>query len=62
MTSPLPRPVTVPGLVPITFGAGSAVGDPHLRLQIEVRAQGLTAARAANRELMTQLNANRPTH
>jgi hypothetical protein len=24
MTSPLPRPFTVPGLVPITFGAGFA--------------------------------------
>ena len=32
-----------------------------LRLQLEERDQDLTAARAANRELMTQLNANRPT-
>jgi hypothetical protein len=32
-----------------------------IRLQLEEREQDLTAARAANRELMTQLNATRPT-
>jgi chaperonin cofactor prefoldin len=32
-----------------------------LRLQLEERDQDLTAARAANRELMAQLNASRPT-
>jgi hypothetical protein len=32
-----------------------------LRLQADERDQDLAAARAANRELMTQLNANRPT-
>jgi hypothetical protein len=32
-----------------------------LRLQLEERDQDLTAARAANRELMTRLNASRPT-
>jgi hypothetical protein len=32
-----------------------------LRLQLEERDQDLTAARAANRELMSQLNASRPT-
>lgn len=32
-----------------------------LRLQLEERDQDLTAARAANRELMTQLNASQPT-
>jgi hypothetical protein len=32
-----------------------------LRLQLDERDQDLTAARAANRELMTQLNANKPT-
>ena len=32
-----------------------------LRLQLEERDQDLTAARAANRELMTRLNAARPT-
>jgi uncharacterized protein YceH (UPF0502 family) len=32
-----------------------------LHIQLDERDQDLTAARAANRELMTQLNANRPT-
>jgi hypothetical protein len=32
-----------------------------LRIQLEERDQDLTAARAANRELMAQLNASRPT-
>jgi len=32
-----------------------------LRLQLEERDQDLTAARAANRELMTRINASRPT-
>ena len=32
-----------------------------LRLQLEERDQDLTAARAANRELISQLNASRPT-
>ena len=32
-----------------------------LRLQLEERDQDLAAARAANRELMTRLNASRPT-
>ena len=33
----------------------------ELRLQLEERDQDLTAARAANRELMTRLNASQPT-
>lgn len=33
----------------------------ELRLQLEERDQDLAAARAANRELMTQLNASQPT-
>ena len=42
----------------------SATLEQHLvdlRLQLEERDQDLTAARAANRELMTRLNASRPT-
>jgi hypothetical protein len=33
----------------------------ELRLQLEERDQDLAAARAANRELMTRLNASQPT-
>ena len=33
----------------------------ELRLQLEERDQDLAAARAANRELMAQLNASQPT-